>query len=147
VYLLDTDIVSLIAPTQRRSKGDQAVAEWIVKRSPDLWLSVITAAEIEDGISNAARVGATRKSHVLREWWGELNHYYSDRFLPLDLETAKLTGQFMTIARAAGINPGFEDIAIAATAQKNDLIVLTTNEKDFRPLGIRYRNPFDKLPV
>jgi predicted nucleic acid-binding protein len=147
MYLLDTDIVSLIAPTKRRTKGDEAVAEWIVKRSPDLWLSVITAAEIEDGISNANRAGATRKSRNLDEWWRELRHYYSNRFLPLDLDTARLTGQFMTIARAAGINPGFEDIAIAATAQKNDLIVLTTNEKDFRPLGVRYHNPFEKLPV
>ncbi|CAN7257732.1 type II toxin-antitoxin system VapC family toxin [Phyllobacterium sp. LjRoot231] len=147
MYLLDTNIVSLIAPTKRKTKAHEAVADWIVNRSADLWLSVITAAEIEDGISNAARAGATRKSRDLGEWWSEIRHYYSNRFLPLDLETARVTGQLMTIARAAGINPGFEDIAIAATAQKNDLILLTINEKDFKPLGIRYQNPFDKLPV
>ncbi|RVA75286.1 VapC toxin family PIN domain ribonuclease, partial [Mesorhizobium sp. M7A.F.Ca.CA.001.08.2.1] len=78
--------------------------------------------------------------------WGEIRHYYSSRILPLDLETATITGQLMTVARAAGISPGFEDIAIAATGMQHDLIVLTDNEKDFRPLGIRHQNPFIGLP-
>jgi hypothetical protein len=45
-----------------------------------------------------------------------------------------------------GISPGFEDIAVAATGKQHDLIVLTENEKDFRPLGVRYQNPFVGLP-
>jgi predicted nucleic acid-binding protein len=147
VYLLDTNIVSLLAPAARRTKADEKVVEWIVSRSEDLWLSVITAAEIEDGIANAARKGATRKSHYLEEWWGEIRHYYGNRILPLDLDTARITGHLMTIARAAGVSPGFEDIAIAATGQKNDLTVLTINERDFRPLGVKYQNPFSTLPA
>lgn len=118
----------------------------LIDRSSDLWLSVIFAAEIEDGIANAKRIGATKKASKLAEWWGEIRHYYGSRILPLDLETATMTGQLMTVARAAGISLGFEDIAIAATGKQHDLIVLTENEKDFRPLGVRYQNPFVGLP-
>ncbi|KRB24261.1 twitching motility protein PilT [Mesorhizobium sp. Root172] len=142
MYLLDTNVVSLLAPSKKRTPADEELVTWIIDRSSDLWLSVITAAEIEDGIANAKRIGATKKASALAEWWGEIRHYHEGRILPLDLETATITGQLMTIARVAGISPGFEDIAIAATGKQHDLIVLTENEKDFRPLGVRYRNPF-----
>jgi hypothetical protein len=146
VYLLDTNVVSLLAPSRHRTPADDALVAWIVNRSSDLWLSVITAAEIEDGIANATRVGATRKAAALTEWWGEIRHYYHRRILPLDLEAATLAGQLMTVARSAGISPGFEDIAIAATGRQHDLVVLTANEKHFRPLGVKCQNPFVGLP-
>ncbi len=146
MFLLDTNILSLITPTKRRSVVDQAVVDWIVKRSTDLWLSVITAAEIQDGISNASRIGASRKAMDLQDWWGEVRHYYQSRFLSFDLATAQIAGEYMIIARAAGINPGFEDLAIAATAKQHSLAVLTINEKDFRALGVPFHNPYKGLP-
>lgn len=146
MYLLDTNVVSLLAPSKRRTPSDDKLVAWIVERSSDLWLSVITSAEIEDGIANAKRTGATKKAAALAEWWGEIRHYHGDRILHFDLETATITGQLMTVARSARISPDFEDIAIAATGRQHDLIVLTDNEKDFRPLGVRYQNPFIGLP-
>jgi predicted nucleic acid-binding protein len=144
LYLLDTNVVSHIAP--RRTNADAELAEWIRSRSDDLWLSVITAAEIEDGIAKASRAGATKKAADLAGWWGEVRHYYAGRILPLDLATAQETGRLMDRARAAGIDPGFEDLAIAATGKLNDLIVLTRNIKDFKPLGTKFLNPFEALP-
>jgi len=146
MFLLDTNVLSHVAPA-RRKRHDDKLAEWITLRSDDLWLSAITAAEIEDGITKAGRTGATKKAENLAEWWGEVRHYYADRILPLDLETAQETGRLMDRARAAGIVPGFEDVAIAATGKVNGLIVLTRNVKDFDPLGVRFHNPFDALPV
>jgi len=146
VFLLDTNVLSHIAPANRK-RNDDKLAEWIVLRSDDLWLSVVTAAEIEDAITKAARTGATKKSENLAEWWGEVRHYYADRILPLDLETAQETGRLMDRARAAGITPGFEDVAIAATGKVKGLIVLTRNVKNLVPLGVRCHNPFDALPV
>jgi predicted nucleic acid-binding protein len=145
VFLLDTNVLSHVAPARRKSKDDD-VAEWIVSRSDDLWLSVVTAAEMEDGIAKAARMGATKKAEHLAEWWGEIRHYYADRILSLNLEIAQETGRLMDRARAAGISPGFEDVAIAATGKVRGLIVLTRNIKDFDPLGVACRNPFDALP-
>jgi predicted nucleic acid-binding protein len=54
---------------------------------------------------------------------------------------------FLDRARAAGIDPGFEDVVIAATGKVNDLTVLTRNIKDFVPLGTKFLNPFDALPL
>jgi toxin FitB len=146
LYLLDTNVVSHIAPTRRKINADLELAEWIRSRSDDLWLSVITAAEIEGGIAKATRIGATRRAADLAEWWGEIRHYYDSRILPLDLATGLETGRLMDRARAAGINPGFEDLAIAATGKLNGLVVLTRNAKDFRPLGVEFLNPFEALP-
>jgi predicted nucleic acid-binding protein len=146
VYLLDTNVVSHIAPTKHRTAADEELAGWLLARSDDLWLSAITAAEIEDGIAKAARTGPTKKAADLAEWWGEVRHYYGSRILPLDLATAQEAGRLMDLARAAGIAPGFEDVAIAATGKLNDLIVLTRNVADFGPLGARFLNPFEALP-
>lgn len=146
MYLLDTSVLSHLAPTRRQTEADKAFAEWILSHSDELWLSVITAAEIEDGIAKARRTGATRKAADLAEWWGEVRHYHGNRILTLDLATATETGAFIDAARAAGISPGFEDLAIAATAKVNDFTVLTANLKDFEPLGIKVFDPFQALP-
>ena len=147
MYLLDTNVVSHIAPKARRTLADDELAAWLGSRSHDLWLSVITAAEIEDGVAKAVRLGAARKAADLSEWWNEVQQYYADRVLPLDLATAQEAGRLMDKARSAGIDPGFEDVAIAATGKVNDLIVLTRNVKDFRPLGTKFLNPFETLPT
>jgi predicted nucleic acid-binding protein len=145
-YLLDTNVISLMAPSKRRSGDAGRLAAWIIEHSGALWLSVVTAAEVESGIAKAVRTGATRKARNLAEWWGEIRHYYSDRILPLDLETAEETGRLLDLARAAGISPGFEDLAIAATGKRHGLAVLTQNDRDFRPLGIDVVNPLAALP-
>ena len=146
MFLLDTNVLSHIAPARRHTEADEELAAWIGSHSDELWLSVITAAEIEDGIAKATRTGATKKAAYLAEWWGEIRHYYADRILPLGMETAKETGRLMDRARAVGIDPGFEDIAIAATGKMNGLTVLTRNTKDFAGLGVKHQNPFAGLP-
>jgi len=39
-------------------------------------------------------------------------------------------------------SPSVVDGLIAATTIQNDLTLLTRNEKDFKPLGIRIMNPW-----
>jgi len=48
--------------------------------------------------------------------------------------------------RARAYAPGFEDIAIAATAAVRGLTVLTANLRHFEPLGVPCLDPFEKLP-
>lgn len=145
MFLLDTNVLSHIAPSARGSDDDE-LARWIVAHSDELWLSVVTAAEVEAGIAKATRTGATKKATHLAEWWGEIEHYYAERILPLDLDIACQAGRFLDKARSMGISPGFEDIAIAATGWVRGLTVLTRNMKDFVPLGVTCRNPFEALP-
>ena len=69
---------------------------------------------------------------------------YAQNLLPFDLKCAHAAGQILDHCRAH--RPGFEDIAIAATARVHGLTVLTRNLRHFEPLGVRALDPFEALP-
>lgn len=143
MYLVDTNILSAGAPT--KSAADRAlVSAWLERRGDALFLSAITIAEIEAGIAKAQRSGATAMSDALRQWLGVVEHLYGDRILPFGIEEAHCAGAMMDKARARA--PGFEDIAIAATAEAHGLTVLTANLRHFEPLGVPCIDPFAELP-
>jgi predicted nucleic acid-binding protein len=144
LYLLDTNIISASAPTRSDFDAD-ALASWMRAQSDRLYLSAITIAEIEAGIARAIRIGATTKSAALRRWLSAVEHFYANRILSFGLEEARQAGTILDRARAH--DPGFEDIAIAATAAAHGLTVLTGNERHFAPLGVPYTNPLKKLPL
>ncbi|MBN8953363.1 MULTISPECIES: type II toxin-antitoxin system VapC family toxin [unclassified Rhizobium] len=144
MYLLDTNIVSANAPTKRHI-GVDAFASWMRTNSDRLYLSAITIAEIEAGIAKALRIEATTKAEQLRRWLAAVEHFYAGRILPFGLEEARQAGQILDRARAH--DPGFEDIAIAATAAAHGLTVLTANERHFEPLGVPFANPLKQLPA
>lgn len=144
MYLLDTNIVSADAPA-RRPVGAEAFAAWARAESDQLYLSAITIAEIEAGIARAVRIDATRKAENLRRWLSAVEHFYAGRILPFGIGEARYAGLILDRARAH--DPGFEDIAIAATAGARGLTVLTANERHFEPLGVPYANPFRQLPA
>ncbi|MCG8274094.1 type II toxin-antitoxin system VapC family toxin [Aquamicrobium sp. NLF2-7] len=142
MYLVDTNVISAMAPSKRQTLD--YLAEWLDENSPRLFLSVITAAEVRSGIAKAEREGATTKARRLTEWWDSIEYLYAGKMLPIDLRCASVAGQILDAARAH--QPGFEDIAIAATARVHDLIVLTRNLRHFEPLGVQAIDPFDTLP-
>jgi hypothetical protein len=144
VYLVDTDVISAGAPTKR---GPPNVAAWMDANSSSLFLSAVSFAEIEDGIAKLRREGATKKARDLTAWFDTLVHLYSDRVVPLDLELARAAGRLSDKARGLGFTPGFADVAIAATAIENGLVLLTRNTRDFLPLGIKIHDPFVSLPI
>ena len=144
MYLLDTNILSASAPT-RRDADAEALAAWMRAQSDRLYLSAITIAEIEAGIARAVRIGASAKAPVLRRWLAAVEHFYASRILAFGIEEARQAGAILDRARAH--DPGFEDIAIAATAAAHGLTVLTANERHFAPLGVPYANPLKKLPA
>jgi predicted nucleic acid-binding protein len=143
-YLLDTNVISAIAPTKRDRRRD--LVEWLDRASGSLYLSVVTVAEIRGGIAKAEREGATRKAANLTDWWETVEHLYGDRILTFDLPAARIAGRMIGVARSAGCDPGFADIIIAATAQSNRLTILTANTKHFMPIVNFVINPFEGLP-
>ncbi|UFM64094.1 PIN domain-containing protein [Paracoccus sp. MA] len=144
MYLLDTNILSASAP-MRRDADAEALAVWMRAQSDRLYLSAITIAEIEAGIARAVRIGASTKAPALRRWLAAIEHFYASRILPFGIEEARQAGALLDRARAH--DPGFEDIAIAATAAAHGLTVLTANERHFEPLGVPYVNPLKELPA
>lgn len=142
MYLVDTNVISALAPTKASTSED--LAGWLDRQGDKLFLSVVTAAEIISGIARAERMGAEAKASRLREWWETIEHLYASRLLPIDLRVAHLAGLLLDGTRAH--DPGFEDIAIAATAKVHGLTVLTRNLRHFRPLGVTAVDPFESLP-
>lgn len=143
MFLVDTNVISALAPSKRAGSSAELV-EWLDRISPQLFLSVVSAAEIKSGIAKAEREGAATKALRLREWWESIEHLYTEKLLPFDLTCAHAAGQILDDARAH--QPGFEDIAIAATAQVHGLTVLTRNRRHFEPLGVQVLDPFVTLP-
>jgi predicted nucleic acid-binding protein len=114
--------------------------------SASLFLSVVTVAEIEDGIAKARREGATRKSVDPWAWLATVLHLYGDRVLAFDTATARIAGAISDRARGLGQTPGLADIVIAATAEHHGLTILSRNLRHFEPLGVAVIDPFTRLP-
>jgi predicted nucleic acid-binding protein len=63
MYLVDTNVISAGAPF--RPQASSALIAWMTSNSNRLFLSVVTIAEIEDGIAKLRREGASRKATAL----------------------------------------------------------------------------------
>jgi toxin FitB len=145
-YLLDTNALSILAPPaafRARSASDRAAAfrTWVREHDDALFLSVITLAEVQAGISQLERKGATKRATDLSHWLNLILELYQSRTLPLASGAALETGRMLDRAIAAGSAPSFEDAAIAATAVVNDLTVVTANERHFKHFGISFIAP------
>ena len=144
MYLVDTNVLSAGAPSRQQAPID--LSAWMERNNAHLYLSVITVAEVEDGIAKARREGAARKADRLAEWLETLLHLYSARIVPLDIATARPLGRLSDKAHGAGQAPGLADLAIAATAAHWGYTVLTRNLRHFRALAVAAHNPFESLP-
>ncbi len=142
--MVDTNVLSAAAPT--KSGPPPGLAGWMERNSRHLYLSVITVAEVEDGIAKARREGATRKADALAAWFEALLHLYSAKILPLDVPAARVLGSLADQVRGAGQAPGLADLIVAATALSRGYTVLTRNLRHFRMPGIAALDPFDSLP-
>jgi predicted nucleic acid-binding protein len=133
MYLLDTVVLSEL----RKPRRNDNVATWIESvASMDLFLSVITIAEIERGIERQR--GGNAVFAIELERWLELTlRVYSDRILPVTISIARRWGRI-----AAQIGSKELDLAIAATALEHGMIVVTRNVSDFIPTGIATLDPF-----
>jgi predicted nucleic acid-binding protein len=144
VYLVDTSVLSAGAPTN--SVAPQDLRAWMDRNSAGLYLSVITVAEVEDGIARSRRAGALTKAERLAGWLETVLHLYGNRVLPIDITTARRIGALADHARGQGHDPGLADLAIVATASVRGYVILTRNLQHFAPLGTPALDPFEERP-
>ena len=144
-YLVDTNVISATAPTMAVTRVE--IIKWMDAHSDNLFLSAITIAEIADGIAKAKREGGKQKASDLSDWLQTVLHLYDDRVLPFDASTAEIAGALADLARSRGHSPGFADIAIAATASRHSLTILSRNRRHFTPMDVALIDPFHKLPA
>jgi predicted nucleic acid-binding protein len=144
-YLLDTNALSILAPpTAPRNAAvsdSAAFRAWVREHGEELFLSTITLAEIQAGVSQLERKGAARRAADLSHWLSAILELYQARTLPLDASAALETGRMLDRAIAAGAAPGFEDAAIAATAAVHGLTVVTANRRHFKYFGVVFISP------
>lgn len=134
-YLLDTNVISELR--KPASRVDPAVAAWArVQRPSSLYLSVVTAQEIEIGIQRVERRDELQAKH-LRQWLDEVLDTFARRILPVDLEIA-LCAATMHVPDP---RPD-RDAYLAATAKVHRLTVATRNIADFAPTGVPIVNPW-----
>lgn len=143
-YLLDTSVLSLLAPG--RTPPSDALTSWFRANGDRLYLSTVTVAEIEQGIRKLHRAGGRERAELLDQWLDSLIHGGAERILVLDVAIGRAAGKLSDQALAMGRHPGFADVAIAATAIVHDLILLTRNGRHFSPLGVAHADPLNELP-
>lgn len=133
-YLLDTNVVSEL----RRRRPDQAVVRWLAaQRDDDLYVSVLTIAELRKGALKLAAYGDAAVSESLLEWIDGVEQGYQERLLPVTLGVARRWGDLNADRPLPVI-----DSLLAATAMENGLTVATRNTKDFEPTEVDVHNPF-----
>ncbi len=136
-YLLDTNIISEFTKTQ----PNPSVIGWPREHTnDDLFLSVVTIGEIQQGIS---RLPASQRQRDLRIWLNEsLLVIYADRILPIDIAVVMQWGTLTARLIGEGKKMPVMDGLIAATALQHNLTLVTRNTDDFSNTGLTLVNPW-----
>ena len=137
MYLLDTNVVSELRKA-KSGRADPAVVRWATSVDAVLmYVSVITAQELEIGVMLAERKDSQQGS-VLRTWLeSQVLPAFRERILPVDLAVAQRS------ARLHVPDPKpFRDGLIAATALVHGMTLVTRNTADFEGCGVALINPW-----
>lgn len=143
-YLLDTNVVSELAPG--RSRAREALRAWLAAREDRLFLSVVTVVEIQAGVLKTGRLSPGARREALAAWAGQVEDDFADRVLPITRAAAASAAVIADRNLAAGLQPGWPDIAVAATAASHGMALLTRNVRHFTAAGISLFAPFASLP-
>lgn len=133
-YLLDTNIISEVGKGQR---GDAHVMAWWESSSDNsLFLSVLTLAEIQQGIFKIQRRNRSQASH-LKSWLRGLNRIFANRLVSIDQKVAMLWAEIRNERTLPMV-----DSLLAASALAHDMTFVTRNTKDIHDCGVKFLNPF-----
>ena len=122
-YLLDTCVLSDF------TRGELSTLQHIREVSPnDLAISTITEMEIDYGLRLNPRL-ARRLNPVMNAFLGSVNTLSYDR------AAARATSELRVALKRAGKPIGAYDALIAGTALAQDLILVTSNVREFSRVG------------
>ena len=135
-YLLDTNIISdIIKPSPSES-----LMAWMAEQNDDdLFISSSTVAQIRRGVLEKP---AGKRRDQLEAWFFSPEGpqaLFAGRVLPFDEAAALIWARLMADGKVNGKPRSALDTIIAAVAEANGCIVVTSNEKDFA--GVQALNP------
>jgi toxin FitB len=87
MYLLDTNIVSVVDPNRRKRHPD--LVDWLDRNGSSLFLSVMTITEMDSGVLKLRRDGKAERANDIALLVSAILEAFEDRILPLDVETAR----------------------------------------------------------
>ncbi len=133
MFLVDTCALSELV----RPHPTASVFDWFQKARPrTLFISALTLGEIRKGVE---RMAPGRRRDQIATWMeGELALWFEGQTLAVDSAVADQWGRLA--ARLPQL-PTVDGL-IAATALRHGLSVVTRNESDFAPTGVRVVNPW-----
>ena len=135
-YLLDTNIISSVT----KPVPPESLLAWMAEQADEnLFISALTIAEVRRGVMEKP---AGRKRDQLEAWFTGPEGppaLFAGRVLPFDEKAALVWARLMAEGKAQGRSRSALDTIIAATAEANECIVVTDNEKDF--IGVETFNP------
>jgi tRNA(fMet)-specific endonuclease VapC len=137
MYLFDTCALSeLVAPKRNLHAVDAILAipanEW--------FLAAVSVGEIKRGIEESKQ---GHRREFLESWFEEhVVGLYKHKIIVFDFEEATAWGSLVATLRHKHHPMSVADSQIAATALVHGLTVLTRNESDFAPSGVRVFNPW-----
>ena len=140
-YLLDTNIISNVT----KPAPSAPLVAWMAEQADEgLFISSFTIAEIRRGMLEAP---AGRKRDALNAWFAGPegpSALFAGRVLPFDEKAGFVWARLMAEGTARGRPRNALGTIIAATAEANDCIVVTDNERDFS--GVECINPLRGTP-
>jgi toxin FitB len=133
LYLLDTNIISNIT----KPAPSEPLIAWMADQDDGaLFISSLTVAEIRRGLLEKP---TGKKRTQLASWFSGPEGpraLFAGRVLPFDEKAGLIWARLMAEGSASGRPRNALDMIIAATAEANDCILVTGNEKDFTGLRI-----------
>lgn len=133
-YLLDT---SSLSEFLKKAPNDSVIRWFTDTDEQQHFVSTLTIGEIQKGIS---RLGHSRRRTELKRWLAQVIDRYLDRLLPIGLTTARVWGDLLADLEGRGRRLPVIDSLLAATAVEHNLTIVTRNEEDFTPAGVKILN-------
>lgn len=132
-WLLDTNIIS----ETRRLKPEPKVLAFIVAHPlEDLYISVVTLAELRFGIE-LLRTDDVRRTE-LNEWlMREVRPMFAQRVLPITEDVMLRWRLLVHDGRRSGHTYSQPDLIIAATALQYGLTIVTRDRSDYDKAGVQ----------
>lgn len=139
MILLDTNVLSELM----RTHPSPNVIRWLdTQADADLYISVISKAEIQLGIS---RLPNGQRRIGLSAAADELLAEFAERCLELPCAATPAYVRVAEASRSLGRPMSIEDMQIAAIAMQHAAVLATRNVKDFDCLAdLKLRNPWDE---
>lgn len=136
-YLLDTCVISELIKIQ----PNPSVVNWINSHDEDdIYLSVLTIAEIQKGIT---KLSDLKKQENLQNWLDiDLNQRFYGKIFDINYKIASSWGKIQGKAEQQGKRMSVIDSLIATTGIVYDCAVVTRNVADMELSGCKIVNPW-----